>query len=293
MARVSDEMRWYLLFRRRTEVEIKGIFEAYREMAVEPILIKGWAAARNYPDTHPRFFGDIDIAVSSGDVEKSLARNREQRFTALNIDLHRELRHLDPTPWTELFDRSEMIEIEGTPIRLLSPEDHLRVLCTHWLTDGGQYKERLWDIYYSIKNRPTNFDWDLLLETVSKTRRNWIITAIAITKKYLDLNTTDLPFERELQSYPGWVDKCLAKEWATDIRLRSLDTCMHDSKMFWQQVRKRLPPNPIQATIETETPLDDRVRIPKQIRSISMRVRPSMLRLFREASNRIWTKKSR
>ena len=293
MAELSDEMRWYLLFRRRTEMEVKGIFEAYREMSVEPVLIKGWAAARNYPDKHPRHFGDIDIAVHSSDVEKCLARNRVERFTSLNIDLHCELRHLDPSPWNELMERTELVKIDGTDVRLLAPEDHLRVLCTHWLTDGGQYKDRLWDIYYAIENRPPDFDWHLLLETVSETRRNWIITAIAVTKKYLGLRTTQLPFDNELNSYPAWIDKTLAREWASEVRLRSLDTSMNDPKQFWEQVRKRIPPNPIQATIETESLFDDRSRFPKQIGSISIRLRPSVRRILREAGNRLWIRTRR
>lgn len=292
MAQVSDETRWHILFRRRTELEIKGIFDAYRQMNVEPILIKGWAAARNYPPEHPRFFGDIDIAVASEDIEKCTALNRSQSFTALNIDLHRELRHLDPTPWQTLGDRSDLINVDDTMVRILGPEDHLRVLCTHWLTDGGQYKERLWDIYYAIVNRPPDFDWGVLLETVSPVRRNWITTAIAITIKYLDLEVEGLPPSVRASSYPEWIDKCLAKEWASDVRLRPLDTCMHDPRFFLKQVRKRLPPNPIQATIETESPFRDRSPFRNQVRSFTMRMRPSLLRIVGEARNKLWPKKS-
>ena len=293
MSEISDEIRWYRLFMRRTEVEIKGIFEAYREVDVEPILIKGWAAARNYPATHPRFFGDIDIAVSSDDLERARARSRNERFTALNIDLHRGLRHLDSTPWEVLFERSELVDVDGTDVRLLSSEDHFRVLCTHWLTDGGQYKQRLWDIYYAVANRPSTFDWNVALDGVSDTRKNWIKTAIAITKKHLNLDTTGLPFTDDLLDYPKWIDKCLAKEWASEVRLRSLDTCLSDPGLFFRQIRKRVPPNPIQATIESEAMFDERSRIPFQIKSISMRLRPSIFRIMREAPRALWTRNHR
>lgn len=292
MFETSQDLRWYLLFRRRSELEIKGIFDAYRKMEVEPILIKGWAAAQNYPDSRPRFFGDIDLAVRSADVEKCLARNRTERFTSLNIDLHRELRHLDTTPWNDLFARSKLVNVDGTAIRVLAAEDHLRVLCTHWLTDGGQYKDRLWDIYYAVENRPSDFDWEMFLGSVSETRQNWLKTAIAITRRHLGLDTTGLPFHGDLGDYPGWIDKCLAKEWASDVRLRSLDTCVNNPVLFFKQVRKRLPPNPIQATIESEALFDERSRIPVQIRSISMRFRPSFLRLMRETRRKLWIRKS-
>ena len=292
MPQISDEVRWYRLFRRRTEIEIVKIFKAYREMGVEPILIKGWAAARNYRESHPRFFGDIDLAVPASDTEKCLARNRCQDLQPLSVDLHRELRHLDTVPWDDLFARTEVVEADGAGIRILSPEDHLRVLSAHWLNDGGQYKERLWDIYYAVENRPSDFDWKTCLESVSETRQNWVKTAIAITKKYLNLQTRDLPFHDELVTYPRWIDKCLASEWSSDLRLRPLDASLNDPRLFFKQMRKRLPPNPIEATIESEALFDERSRLPFQMKSIAMRLRPSISRLLREARSKLWTRKN-
>jgi hypothetical protein len=293
MTEISDEQRWYLLFRRRTEIEVKGIFEAYREMSVEPVLIKGWAAARNYPEDHPRFYGDIDIAVPANQAEKCLNLNLSQRFASLEIDLHRELRHLDTTSWDELISRSQLIDIDGTAIRVLCPEDHLRVLCVHWLTDGGQYKDRLWDIYYAIDNRPADFDWELFLNGVSEKRRNWLMTAIAITRKHLSLDTSGLPFSKDVEHYPRWIDNCLAKEWASDVRIRALDTLMGEPKMFWRQLRKRIPPNPIEATIEAGALFDDRSRLPSQVKSMALRAKPSLVRIVKEANRRIWTRRAR
>ena len=77
---------------------------------------------------------------------------------------------------------------------MLCPEDELRVLCLRWLNDGGAYKERLWDIYYAVANQPPDFDWDQCRDSVSATGRRWIVTAIAITRKYLSLEVEGLRF---------------------------------------------------------------------------------------------------
>jgi hypothetical protein len=288
MASISDDVRWYRLFLRKTEIGIKTIFEDFRKIGVEPILLKGWAAARNYPQNVPRFFSDIDLATPAADFERCSQRKRTEQLATLNVDLHRELRHLDTTPWYELFERSQLIRLDETYVRILAPEDHLRVLSTHWLTDGGGYQERLWDIYYAIENRPADFDWSLCLDSVSATRRKWVIITIAIARKHLGLDVRELPFAGETEHIPEWVERCLAKEWASNVRLRPLHACLNDPKLLFQQIRKRIPPNPIQATVETEGEFDERPRWRYQGKNLIARVAPSLFRVRRSIAERLW-----
>ncbi|PYX44356.1 MAG: hypothetical protein DMG79_20890 [Acidobacteria bacterium] len=46
------------------EAEIGNVFSALRSSGIEPILIKGWAIARVYPEAGLRPCGDIDLCVS-------------------------------------------------------------------------------------------------------------------------------------------------------------------------------------------------------------------------------------
>ena len=155
-----DEFRWHKLSMRRFELGILEAFQGFRSHGIEPILIKGWAAARNYPEDRVRNFGDVDLAFPASEYDKAKEVAGAQPNLLVAIDFHREFRHLDTTPWEVAFDRSELVDVDGGSIRVLSPEDHLRVLCVHWLNDGGAYKERLWDVYYAVANRPPDFDWD-------------------------------------------------------------------------------------------------------------------------------------
>jgi hypothetical protein len=276
---MTDEYRWYLLAKKRYEDSILAAFRGLRREGIEPILIKGWAAARNYPDDKPRFSGDVDLAVSAADHARTERLINERESEIRGVDLHRELRHLDTRNWAELMVDSELVPLDGEQIRVLASEDHLRILCVHWLTNGGESRERLWDIYYAVHNRPQNFDWRKCLEAVSENRRGWIIATIGLAHKYLGLDVEDLPFRDAAKHLPAWLTACVEREWERETRLRPLHTTLTDLPELWRQVRKRVPPNPIQATIDCEGSFDDRGRLRYQVRDIFKRLGPSLSRV--------------
>lgn len=279
--------KWIILHQKRLELRALGIFDELHGLGFQPILIKGWAAARNYPTNRPRYYSDIDIAVSSLEFDRVSKLVSIPGSSLSVIDLHNELRHLDSVPWSELFDRSSLVELDGGSIRILSPEDHLRVMATHWLNDGGANKERLWDLYYAVENRPPEFNWSTCLDPVSETRRGWVIYAIGLAHKYLDLKIDDLPFRNAAADIPGWVTKTVENEWASSERLLPLQTCLSDPKLFLRQLRKRFPPNPIQATIEMEAPIDETGRTAIQFRNVLRRTSPSLTRIFEVLKRRM------
>lgn len=276
---MSDDLRWHLLISKSYELKIAKAFRLLRSRNIEPILIKGWAAARNYPTDVPRYFSDIDLAVSPSDYPAALKLINSNEFGGLGIDLHEGLRHLDTNSWERLFEDSQIKEIDGTAIRILSSEDHFRVLCVHWLNDGGAYRERLWDIYYAVANRPPEFDWDKCLNVVSETRRRWIVCAIGLAHRYLELDINGLPFAEEAEQLPDWLIKTVEKEWMSDVRLRPLQTCLREPRELIRQIRKRFPPNPIQATIEVEGEFDNRTRAFYQFHDLFKRSVPSIRRI--------------
>src|SRR5688572_14729936 len=99
---MNDEFRWYLLKKKQTEVLILNTFRRLRHENIEPILIKGWAAARNYPNDKPRFSIDVDLAVAAADFEMAKTLLATPDYSLTGVDLHRELRHLDPVEWPTL-----------------------------------------------------------------------------------------------------------------------------------------------------------------------------------------------
>lgn len=275
----TDEYRFYLLRKRHAEDLILNAFRGLRREGIEPILIKGWVAARNYPDSVPRFFGDIDLAVAGSEYERAKSIIAAERLGG--IDLHRELRHLDTLEWARLFENSEIVDLDNEGIRILSAEDHFRILCVHWLTNGGENRERLWDVVYAVRNRPSNFDWAKCVGVVSPTRRRWIITTVGIAHKYMGLELDGIPFAEEAKALPAWITRCLEKEWARNVEIRGLESQLRNPRSLLQQIRKRIPPNPIQSTILCEGDLDggSSGRIRYQLLNMVRRLMPSVRRV--------------
>lgn len=284
---ITDDIRWNLLQLKAHRQRAAKAFSIFRRHGIEPILIKGIAAGQWYPELNPRLSIDTDLAVSREDFEKADKIAKSKEASGVAIDLHRELRHLDTVPWSDLFANSTLIEIEGEEVRVLRPEDHLRVICVHWLNDGAEYKERLWDVYYAVENRPGDFNWDRFLNIVSPTRRKWLVCTIGLAHRYLGLNIDDTPIKEEALDLPGWLPIAVERAWADPVRLRPIHLYLTKPSILLPQIRKRLRPNPIMATVELEGSFDSRSRIPYQIRDLLKRTVPMYRRITRKPGEQL------
>lgn len=285
-ARQNDEGRWNLLYKKAQEARAVEAFGLFREYGIEPVLIKGLAAARFYPDDKTRLSVDMDIAVAAEVFETANAIAAAAAPKGLAIDLHRELRHLDTVPWDDLFANSQLLDVDGGAIRVLRPEDHLRVLIVHWLTDGGADRDRLWDIYYGIANRPDDFAWERFLDVVGPNRRRWLVCAAGLAHHFLELDLDDTPIKDEALKLPPWLLQAVEHEWASGTKLLPLHLVLGDRKSLFAQIRKRLRPNPIFATVELDGSFDAPTRVLYQIRHVFKRMLPSYNRVSQTITSR-------
>lgn len=275
---ITDDVRWNLLQRKAAEVRALKAFEIFREHGIEPVLIKGLAAAQYYPITKLRQSVDMDLAFSSADSDAATALVRSGAMAGLAIDTHRELRHLDLVDWDDLFANTRLLEFDGGNIRVLRPEDHLRVLAVHWLTDGGANKDRLWDIFYMIDGRGTDFDWDRFLN-VEPHRRRWLTCAAGLASRYLGLDLSGTPIEEEARDIPDWVIKTVESEWASETKLQPLEVSLGSFGEFAAQIKRRLNPNPIWSTVVMNGSFDAKTRFFYHIGTAFSRIMPSYRRI--------------
>lgn len=268
----SNNDYWKIIKLKAQEKKIIEAFELFRRNEIEPVLIKGWATAINYPLPENRIFADLDFSVNPEQFFLAGKILSENKKITSDIDLHRGLRHLDTLEWKDLFANTILKKMNGAEVRILCPEDHLRVICVHWLNDGGASRERLWDIYYAVKNRPKSFDWNRSINSVDEERRFWIVSAIMAAHRYLKLEISDIPLKSEEKNIPFWLIRTIESEWRSEIQLLPLKESMANKKNFIQQVIKRIPPNPIQATVETGGSFKRKPRFYYQVINLIQRV---------------------
>lgn len=275
---VFDEYRWSTIYRATQQKKIVEAFRLFRSEGIEPVLFKGWAIARAFPESVSRISSDTDLAVSSADFPRAESIRTSPAGRKLVIDLHNEFSRHDSLEWDTLFARCETVEIDDEVIRILRPEDHLRVVCVHWLIDGAQYREKLWDIYYLVANRPKDFDWQLCLDEVEPKRRRWIICAIGLAAKHFGLDLSGTPISSAADTLPGWLCARVEKEWASTTKLEPLGEQFRNPRKFLIQLKKRTPPNPIAATVDVGGSFDSKVRLHYQLHSFGRRGLASLRR---------------
>lgn len=269
----QNKQKYQILNYRMHLLDVKKVYDVFESHNISPILIKGLSAALNYPKPFQRSFSDIDLAVSPESFAESESIIKKHQF---NVDLHKGLRHLDVLDWTDLFENSRRVELEDLTIRVLRPEDNLRVLCVHWLTDGGADRSRLWDVYFALSNLHSEFntefiynssfgsaskpekhgafDWDRFFGVVDDKRKVWLAVVLLAAEEYLGLNPEEKFAKSYLEKLPEWIKSELESEWSSDKRLIPLKKVFFkDNRAFLQQMRKRIPPNILQSAIETDS----------------------------------------
>lgn len=263
-----DEAKWLELSYAATEQRLTDCFK-YVSPKHNAILIKGWSISRFYDPGHYRISTDIDLLFAPVD-ESGISDEIKDLPPSISIDAHFGPRHLDTLTFQDLLDRSYIVELNGVPIRVLADEDNLRVSAVHWLIDGGVYREKLWDIYYLVKNRSERFDWARCLEANGPIRKTWILAAIATARDYLDLDVSGIPEEARDFVLPGWYAQTLEREWKLGVYTRyPLLDLLTRPKMLLDQLKRKFPPNRIAATIDSETPIENTSRIPAQVKSLT------------------------
>jgi hypothetical protein len=126
-----------------------------------------------------------------------------------------------------------------------------------------------------------DFDWERFLNVVDSRRRRWVVCSIGLAHRYLGLDLSDTPIEDEVLDLPVWLTNTIEQEWASEPQDRPLETTLGDRKLMLAQIKKRLNPNPISATVLMKGSFDARTRAFYQIGNIFMRIAPSYERMSR------------
>lgn len=261
------------------ERKVEKVFRLLRQSRVDAVLAKGWvAAAAIYSDTALRPYSDIDICVRAEHFDLAERVFSGSESNDCSIDLHKRFYEFKDRTVDEIFARSELVPLGEERIRTLGPEDHLALLCVHFLKHGAWRPLWLCDIGAAIESLPESFNWDVCLGR-NKTRARWIMAAIALAVRLLGAETDNLPITAQAMNSPAWLVDNVLRQWADPFPnhqapmnhpVPMTHLLRHPSGLF-EGLRQRWP-NAIIATVSVDGRFNNVPRLPYQMANCISRV---------------------
>ena len=92
------------------ERSLKKVIPLLRSAGVEPLLVKGWAIARLYPEPGMRPYIDLDLCVRPDDYAHA---SEVLRGDDCNVDLHNGFGKFYDRRTDEIFARSSLVNLDG------------------------------------------------------------------------------------------------------------------------------------------------------------------------------------
>ena len=247
--------------------DIRRVLTLLRQDGIESILVKGWSVARLYPEPGLRPYGDIDLCVHPHDFARTKSLLKETEGKACDVDLHSAFRMFGHESWKELNSRSALLEIDGVEARVLSSEDHLRLICFHFLREGAWRPLWLCDIAAAVERRSQDFDWELCLGRERKSQQ-WFACAILLAHHLIEADLDGVPPLVTSKRLPRWLIPSVLREWnAPSMPLRHRTPMSRALQVPVKTLRglRAHWPNPIEGTIGVRGPFNELPRLPFQL----------------------------
>jgi hypothetical protein len=256
--------RLYALEGAVREHQVREAVAKLQSAGLQPILAKGWAAARLYPEPALRPYGDIDLFVPAGRSSAARVALRAGTGAPLPVDLHAGLADLDDRAWDRVFARSRLVPLQGVDVRVPSAEDHLRFLCLHALRHGVARAVWLCDVAAALEAHPPDFDWDRLLEG-ERTRSDAVVVALGLAQVVLGAEPGPTPLGDRTARLPGWVVPATLRQWGAGSGWREpMGSFVRRPRGALAELVRHWP-NPIEGTMGVGAPWNAWPRFPFQM----------------------------
>ena len=287
---LQDAYRQHAIHAAVHEQQIQAVFGLLGGAGVDAVLGKGWAIARQYPDPALRPYGDLDLYVPEAHYARTQEVLAAVTLDGCPVDLHRSFVEIGRRD-EEVLAATRVVVLEGIPVRIFGPEDHLRLLALHLLRHGGWRPLWLCDIAIAIESGEDRLDWDRLLRG-DDTRRDWIAATVVLARDLLGADLHGPPAEVTGRSLPRWLAPTVLRQWG-DLRFVPHGTrtpiahLLGQPRALWSALHARWP-NGVEATVGVRGPFNELPRLPFQVAESMRRSAVFMLRL-RQASGGVAT----
>ena len=191
------------------ESALTELLRRLRSAGVEPILIKGWSSAHLYPEPGLRPSADADLCVAADRLPAAAAALSAAALPCA-VDLHGDVPDLQDRPWHEVFRRSRLLPLGDEAVRVLGPEDQLRLLCLHLTRHGIARPLWLCDVGACLESLPADFDWHCCL-TGDPYLADWTTCVLGLAERLLDARATRPP--QPFARVPAWIERAVQWCW--------------------------------------------------------------------------------
>ncbi len=227
---------------------------------MRPLLAKGWAAARLYPQPGLRPYGDLDLWVPVHQHAPAATALRAARGQRSRVDLHAGS-PLAGRRWDDVWERSRPEPCGTVEVRVLGPEDHLRLLALHMLRHGAWRPVWLCDIAAALEALPAGFDWDRCLQG-ERRQAEWVLAAVGLARELLGARV-----EARSRPLPRWLPAAVLAQWSRAehyMTTPSMAFAIRHPARLVRALRLRWP-NAIEATVGAGGPINGLPRLPFQL----------------------------
>jgi hypothetical protein len=253
------------------QTKVQKIFRLLRAEGVEPILLKGWAIARLFPQPGLRPYGDIDLFVHPRDSRAAHRVIDSEAARVCWVDLHTRIDELADTPAEDLFSRSKLVSCGDEQVRVAGAEDHFALLAIHLLKHGAWRPTWLCDLGLLLETMTSDFDWDLCLGN-NKRRANWILSAIGLAHELVGAEIANEEIASRAREIPAWLARRVLKEWETPFageqppmsHRAPMRSYLRHPRGLLSDLARRWP-NPILATVSVNGRFNRLPRLPYQL----------------------------
>jgi hypothetical protein len=279
---------------------IRMIVQRLRAAGIEPVLIKGWALARQYPDPGLRPYADIDLVVPPGlraraDVVVHWGSSAScidrpdvldaATWAASDWDGDGPRGDLTDHPWEAVLERSCLVPLEDLNVRVLGAEDHLRLVAVHAVRHRFVRPVWLCDIGLLMETLPRDFDWTYCLAgRRSNTER--LLRSLGLAHHLLGAYLLDCP--PQAVDVPAWLIASVLRQWGSPLETGpgpSIVSALLHPRTLPGDLYRRWP-NPLESTLRFGLPLMGDTRWPVQACDFAWRGLARILRLRQQAGTR-------
>ena len=248
------------------ESQLVEAYKYLRSKGVEPLLAKGWAAARLYPESGLRPYGDLDLLVKPEHHSMALDALDSPQAPECAVELHCQFRELTDRSVSDLFARSQSVVLGDTEIRILGAEDHLRLLCLHALHHGLWRPVWLVDIAVVLDRMHSEIDWQMCLRG-DRWFTDGVKCVLRLSHELLGVSEAQLPAVCRDSRLPRWFLPATLRQWGATghyMSGRGMDEYLQDFSGLIGALYSRWP-NPIRSTFTMRAAFDNSRRWPFQL----------------------------